>query len=54
MSGLIRSGSKLFDTLMVFLKEFFEKVDFENNQQKTKSMEDYPVGKRVNQLLTFH
>ena len=23
------SGSKLFDTLMVFLKEFFEKVDFE-------------------------
>ena len=23
-----RSGSKLFDTLMVFLKEFFEKIDF--------------------------
>ena len=25
-------------TLMVFLKEFFEKVDFEKNQQTTKSM----------------
>ena len=25
------SVSKLFDTLMVFLKEFFEKVDFEKN-----------------------
>ena len=30
------SGSKLFDTLIVFLKEFFEKVDFEKNQQTTK------------------
>ena len=30
-----RSGSKLFDTLMVFLKEFFEKIDFEKNQQMT-------------------
>ena len=29
-------GSKLFDTLMVFLKEFFEKVDFEKNQQRQK------------------
>ena len=27
---------KLFDTLMVFLKEFFKKVDFEKNQQTTK------------------
>ena len=34
--GLALSGSKLFHTLMVFLKEFFEKVDFEKNQQKTK------------------
>ena len=24
---------------MVFLKEFFEKVDFENNQQRTKKHE---------------
>ena len=30
------SGSKLFDTLMVFLKEFFEKVAFEKSQQTTK------------------
>ena len=29
------SGSNLFDTKMVFLKEFFEKVDFEKNQQTT-------------------
>ena len=27
---------KLFNTLMVFLKEFFIKVDFEKNQQTTK------------------
>ena len=31
-----RSGFKLFDTLMVILKELFEKVDFEKNQQTTK------------------
>ena len=31
-----RSGSKLFVTLMVFLKEFFEKVDFEKNQATKK------------------
>ena len=31
------SGSKLVDTLIVFLKEFFElKVDFEKNQRTTK------------------
>ena len=30
------SGSKLFDTVIVFLIEFSEKVDFENNQQTTK------------------
>ena len=30
------SKSKLSDTLMVFLKEFFETVDFEKNQQTTK------------------
>ena len=30
---------------MVFLKQFFEKVDFEKNQQTTKSMENYPVCK---------
>ena len=31
------SGYKLFDTLMVFLKEILEKVDFEKNQQTTKT-----------------
>ena len=30
-----RSGSKLSEPLMVFLKEFFEKVNFEKNQQTT-------------------
>ena len=29
------SGSKLFDTLTVFLKEFLEKVNFEKNRQTT-------------------
>ena len=29
------SGSKLFDTLIVFLKEFLEKVDFEKYRQTT-------------------
>ena len=33
------SGSNLFDTQMVFMKEFFEKVDFEKNQQTTKKHE---------------
>ena len=30
------SGFKLFDNLMVYLKEFFQKVNFEKNQQTTK------------------
>ena len=33
----IWSSSKLFETLMVFLKEFFEKVGFEKNQHTTKT-----------------
>ena len=33
---------------MVFLKEIFEKVDFENNQQmKKKSMKNFPGGKEL-------
>ena len=32
------SGSNLFDTHMVFLKNFFEKVGFEKNQQTTKKV----------------
>ena len=43
-----QSGSKLFDTLMVFLKEFFEKVDFEKKQQTTKKKrEKFPSVQRV-------
>ena len=42
------SGNKLLDTLMVFLKEFFEKVDFEKNQRTTKSMKNFPGGKELN------
>ena len=38
------SGSKLFDTLMVFLKEFFEKVDFEKNSADDKKHEKFPRG----------
>ena len=29
--------SKLFDTLMIFMKEFFEKVNFEQNHKTTKN-----------------
>ena len=32
----LESGSKPFDTLIVFLKVVFEKVNFEKNQQATK------------------
>ena len=38
-------------TLMIFLKEFFEKVDFEKNQQTTKSMINYTGCKEfINQI----
>ena len=43
-----KSGSNLFDTLMVFLKEFFEIVDFEKDLQTTKKHEKLPRGQRVN------
>ena len=34
---------------MIFLKEFFEEIDFEKNQQMTKkSMEYYPAYKELN------
>ena len=45
------SGSKLFDTLMVFLKELLEKIDFEKNQQTTKIMKNYPGGKELINVL---
>ena len=43
-----RAGSKLFDTLVVFLNECFEKVDFEKLeylQQTTIKHEKYPTVK---------
>ena len=38
---------------MVFLKEFFEKVDFEKKQQMTKKHEKMPREQKV-KLLTDH
>ena len=39
----------MFDTLMVFLKELFKKVDFEKNQarQMTKKIEKLARGQSV-------
>ena len=37
-----RPGFKLFDILMVYLKEVFKKVNFEKNQQTTKKHEKLP------------
>ena len=47
------SGPKLFDTLMVFRKRFFEKVNFEKNQQTTKSMKNFPAGKELKNQYSF-
>ena len=43
-SKLFDTGSKLFDTDGI-PERIFEKDDFEKNQQTTKSMKNYPVGK---------
>ena len=43
-----RAGSKLFDILMVFLKDFFQKVNFEKNSRRLKIMKNYPVGNELN------
>ena len=45
------SGSNLFDTQTEFLKEFFEKVDFEKNQQTVKNMKNFPGGKELIDVL---
>ena len=42
------SGSKLFDTLKVFQKEFFKKFTFRKTSRWQKSMRNYPVGKELN------
>ena len=41
------SGCKLFDTLMIFLKKFSEKYDFEKNQQTTKNLKKLLIRQRV-------
>ena len=45
------SGSKLFDTSMIFLKEFFEKDDFEKNQQTTKKHAKLPRMQRIKKKI---
>ena len=44
------SGSKLFAILMVFLKEFFQKINFEKISRRQKSTENYPV---CNELINW-
>ena len=44
------SGSKLFDTLMVFLKEFLEEVGFEKSAEDKKIMKNFP-GVKVGHVL---
>ena len=40
MSGIV--GPEI-DNLMIFLKVYFEKVDFEKHQQTPNSMQNYPA-----------
>ena len=42
------SGSKLFDILMVFLKEFFQKVNFEKISRRQKKHKKFPSMQWVN------
>ena len=44
-------GTKLFDTLIVFLKVYFEKANFEKNQQTTKNMQNYPACKELTHCM---
>ena len=46
-SDQVQSGYKLFDTLMVFLKDFFKKVNFEKKSAGQKNMPSFPACKRV-------
>ena len=43
--GLCPMG--MFDTLMIFLKEFFEKVKFEKICRRQKSLQIYPECKKL-------
>ena len=40
-----RPGSKLFDTLKVFLKVIFENIDLKRKSANDKRLQFYPVGK---------
>ena len=40
----------MVDILMVFLKEYFQKVNFEKKQQTSKSMKNYPVCNELNYI----
>ena len=48
-----RSGSKLFDTLMVFLKEFLKKLILKKNQQTTKKHKKSPSRQFKNKSILF-
>ena len=45
-----QTGIHSTHTLMVSLKEFFEKDDFEKNQQMVKRMKNYPACKELHPL----
>ena len=47
------SGPKIFDTQMVLLKEFFEKVNFEKKSADDKRHAKLPGRQRVYKKLTF-
>ena len=47
------SGSKLFDTLTAFLKEFLQKVDFEKISRRHKFMQNYPACKELTRVFLF-
>ena len=47
-----RHLSNLFDTLMVFLKEFFEKVYFEKSADDNKRVKNYSVGRELLNRVT--
>ena len=49
-----QSGSNLFDTLMVFLKESFIKIGFEKNQQRQKSGKNFQGGKELTLLPSVY
>ena len=45
------SGSELFDTLLVFLKEYFFKKLILKKIRRQNSMKNYPVGKELNAVM---